>query len=70
MSNHADMQVKYCGDCYDVHPIQSQYKGGGLRPHQILSSLSVVASNILNIIAVTTILVLHVIVIEYYFSCH
>ena len=25
MSNHADMQDKYCGDCYDTHPIQSQY---------------------------------------------
>ena len=20
-----DMQDKYCGDCYDIHPIQSQY---------------------------------------------
>ena len=27
MSNHTDMQVKYCGDCYDIHPIQGQYKG-------------------------------------------
>ena len=25
MSNHTDMQDKYCGDCYDIHPIQSQY---------------------------------------------
>ena len=22
------MQDKYCGDCYDIYPIQSQYKGG------------------------------------------
>ena len=25
MSKHTDMQDKYCGDCYDIHPIQSQY---------------------------------------------
>ena len=25
MSNHTDMQDKYCGNCYDIHPIQSQY---------------------------------------------
>ena len=30
MSNHTDMQDKYCGDCYDIHPIQSQYKGNHL----------------------------------------
>ena len=24
MSNHTDMQDKYCGDCCDLHPIQSQ----------------------------------------------
>ena len=27
MSNHTDMPDKYCGDCYDIHPIQGQYKG-------------------------------------------
>ena len=27
LSNHTDMQDKYCGDCYDIHPIQSQHKG-------------------------------------------
>ena len=27
MSNHTDMQDKYCGHYYDIHPIQSQYKG-------------------------------------------
>ena len=31
MSNHTDMQVKYCGDCCDIHPIQSQYKGNRKR---------------------------------------
>ena len=25
MSNHTDMQDKYCGHRYDIHPIQSQY---------------------------------------------
>ena len=25
MSNHTDMQDKYCGHCYGIHPIQSQY---------------------------------------------
>ena len=31
MSNHTDMQDKYCGHCYDIHPIQSQYKGNHKR---------------------------------------
>ena len=26
MSNHTDVQDKYCGHCYDFHPVQSQYK--------------------------------------------
>ena len=25
MSNHTDMQDKDCGDCYDIHPIESQH---------------------------------------------
>ena len=25
-SNRSDMQDKYCGDCYDIHRIKSQYK--------------------------------------------
>ena len=25
MSNRTYMQDKYCGHCYDIHPIQSQY---------------------------------------------
>ena len=24
MSNHTDMQDKYCGYCYDTHPIHSE----------------------------------------------
>ena len=31
MSNHTDMQDKYNGDCYDIHPIRSQYKGNHKR---------------------------------------
>ena len=27
MSNHTDRQDMYCGHCYDIHLIQSQYKG-------------------------------------------
>ena len=27
MSNHTDMQDKYCGHYNNMHPIQSQYKG-------------------------------------------
>ena len=25
ISNHNDMQDKYCGHCYDIHPLQSVY---------------------------------------------
>ena len=31
MSNHTDMQDKYCGDCYDIYPIQSQHNGNHKR---------------------------------------
>ena len=67
MSNHTDMQDKYCGDCYDIHPIQSQYtklaasgrhhKRGGAAEGR---HLCIFALNRSNIIAVTAILVLHV----------
>ena len=30
MSNHGDMQNKYFGDCYDIHNVQTQYKGNHL----------------------------------------
>ena len=56
-----DTQDKYCGDCYDIHPIQSQYKGnrkrGGAAEGRHLCML---ALNKVNISVVTTILVLHV----------
>ena len=31
MSNRTDMQDRYCGDCCDIHPTQSQYKGNHKR---------------------------------------
>ena len=51
MSSHTDMQDKYCGDCYDIYPIQNQYT-------QVATF--VMALNGVNIVAVTTTLVLHV----------
>ena len=51
VSNDTDMQDKYCGDFYDIHPIQSQYNG---------RHLCILALNKVTIVAVTTILVLHV----------
>ena len=66
------MQDKYCGDCYDIYLIQSQYKenhkrGGvaeGRVPSFVVAAasrhLSILALNTVNVIAVTTILVLHV----------
>ena len=48
MSNHTNMQDKYCGDCYDIHP--PLYIG----------------LNRVNIVAITTILVLHVGVIGHH----
>ena len=72
MSNHTDMQDKYCDDCYDTHRIQSQYKGnhkraGATEGHATSSvvaakghQLSILASNNVHIVAITTILVLHV----------
>ena len=61
MSNHTDVQDKYCGDCYDIHPIQSQYTKVAAfgRATSFVVSL-VLAVNRVNIIADTTILVLHV----------
>ena len=47
MSNHTDMQDKYCGDCYDIHPIKSQYKGnhkGGGAAEGRVTSFVVAAS--------------------------
>ena len=72
MSNNTDRQDKYCGDCYDIYPIQRQYKGtqkrGGTAEGRATSfvvatkgpHLCISALNKVNIGAVTTILVLHV----------
>ena len=67
-----DMQDKYCGECYDIYLIQFQYakvaafgrhhKRGGAafcRATSFVASF-VLALNKVNIVAVTTILVLHV----------
>ena len=67
-----DMQDKYCGDCYDIYTIQSQYtkvaacgrhhKRGGAAFGRATSFVVsfVLALNRVNIVAVTTILVFHV----------
>ena len=71
MSNHIDMQDKSCGHYYDIHPIKSQYtkeaavgrhhKRGGAafgRATSFVVSFVVVVNRV-NIVAVNTILVLH-----------
>ena len=67
-----DMQDKYCGNCYDLYLIQTQYKGnhkkGGAAEGRVTSfvvaaegrHLCMLALNNVDIVAVTTILVLHV----------
>ena len=50
-----DMQDEYCGNCYDIYLIQSRYKGNHKR-----GNLCILAFNKVNIVAVTTIRVLHV----------
>ena len=72
ISNHTDMQDKYCAHCYDILPIQSQYKGDHKRGEAaegratsfVVSAASrhlcVMALNRVNVVAATTILVLHV----------
>ena len=55
MSNHTDMQDKYCGDCYDIPPIQSQFTKVAAFFVWLPFYL-----NEVNVVAVTTILVLHV----------
>ena len=72
MSNHADMLDKYRGDRYDIHLIRRQCKNvaavgrqhkrrgaafGRATPFVVSCVLSL---NTVNILAVTTILVLHV----------
>ena len=82
MSNHTDMQVNYSGDCYDILPIQNQYKGnhkrdgdaeGRVPPFVVAAAsrhLCILALNRVNIVAVTTIIVLHVVVIGLHVPRH
>ena len=82
MSNHTDMQDKYCGHSNDIHPIQSQYtkvaavgrhhKRGGAAFGRATSFVVsfVLALNRVNVVAVTTILVLQVCVIGHHVPCH
>ena len=67
-----DMQDKYCDDSYDTNLMQSKYKGNHKRGGATEGSptscvvaakgrhLCILASNKVNIVAVTTILVLNV----------
>ena len=67
-----DMQDKFCGNCYDIYFIKSQYKGnhkrggaaeGRVTPFVVAAAcrhLHILAFNKVNIVAVTTILVLTV----------
>ena len=67
-----DMQNKYCGDCHDIYIIQSQNTGNhkrvgaaeGRATSCVVAAkgrhLCILAVNKVNIVAVTSILVLHV----------
>ena len=82
ISNHTDMYDNYCGDCYDIHTIQSQYTEVAAvgRHHKRVGAAFgratsfvvsfVLALNRVNIVAVTTILVLHVGVIGHHVPRH
>ena len=87
MLEHYDMweyniQDKYWGDCYKIHPIQSQYtkvaavgrhhkRGGAVLDRATSFVVSfVLALNRVNIVAVTTILVLHVSVLGQHVPRH
>ena len=82
ISKHTDMQDEYCGDCCNIHPIQTQYKGNHKRsgaPEGRVTCfvvaaagrhLCIVALNRVNVVVVTTILVLHVGVIGHHVPCH
>ena len=77
-----DMQDKYCGDCHDIHLIQSQHTTVAAfgRHHKRGESAFgratsfvvsfVLALNRMNIVAVTTLLVLHVGVIGHHVPRH
>ena len=57
-----DMQHKYCGNCYGIYLIQSQYEGRATSFVVAAKDrhLCILSLNKVNIAAVTTILVLHV----------
>ena len=78
MSNHTDMQDKYCGPSNDINPIQRWRPLAATteevpRPYGRGTSSVVsfvLALNRVNVVAVTTILVLHVGVIGHHVPCH
>ena len=72
MSNHTDMQDKYCGHCYDIHPIQSQYTKVAAvgRQHKIGGAAFGGATSFMVSFALATILVSHVGVIEHHVPRH
>ena len=71
MSNHTDMQDKYYGHCYDIHPIESQYTKVAAFGHATSFVVCLVlALNRVNVAAVTTILFLHVGVNGHHVPCH
>ena len=75
MCNHTDMQDKYCDHCYDIHPIQSQYTKVAAVGRQHKRGGSFVVSFVLalhrvNVVAVTTMLVVHVGGIGHHVPCH
>ena len=56
-----DMQDKHCGDCYDIHPIQSRHHkrcDAALDRATSFVVSFVFALNRVNVVAVTTMLVL------------
>ena len=63
-----DMQDKYCGNCADIYLYKGNHKRGGAAEGRDTSfvveaegrHLCILALNNVNIVAVTTILVLHV----------
>ena len=67
-----NVQYKYCGGCYDIYPVQSQYtkvaafgrqhKRGDAAVGRATSFVVsfVLALNMVNIVSVTAILVLHI----------
>ena len=56
------MQVKYCGNCYDIYLIRSQYTTVAAfgRHHKRSGRPSAAPPLRVNVVAVTTILALHV----------